>query len=229
LAIWALLLFYFPLTIITRTNQPAHAQIQNRKERREEATLLIKLGIEQYNNKQNQEAINTLQKALVIAQELEARSEMPIILEMLGNTYIQLGQANKGIDFLQQALILYRELAEKGKQEILYRIFPREGRENKAQALEFISKAENIRKKLQSEAIKYVSRGIAMHDRGQFLAALEFYQKALTIYQQIKDASGESKTLYKMGLTSFYLKDYQRAIRHVRNMISVQKNGRKYN
>ncbi|MGV0107572.1 hypothetical protein NSTCB13_06460 [Nostoc sp. DSM 114160] len=66
----------------------------------------------------------------------------------------------------------------------------------------------------KAEADKLFQQGIQQLDTSQFEAALQSWQQALKLYQQIKNRQGEGKALGSLGVAYFYLGNYAKAVEY---------------
>ena len=71
-----------------------------------------------------------------------------------------------------------------------------------------LAQTSEVRK---AEADRLLEQGIEQFNTSQFEAALQSWQQALVIYQQIKDRQGEGNALGNLGLAYYVLGDYIQA------------------
>ncbi len=75
----------------------------------------------------------------------------------------------------------------------------------------------------KAEADRLLQQGRDQANASQFVAALQSWQKALTIYREIKDRLGEAKTLTNMGFVYDSLGDYFKAIEYYQQSLKTAK------
>ncbi len=73
----------------------------------------------------------------------------------------------------------------------------------------------------KAEADRLLQQGRDQANASQFVAALQSWQKALTIYREIKDRLGEAKTLTNMGFVYDSLGDYFKAIEYYQQSLKI--------
>ena len=73
----------------------------------------------------------------------------------------------------------------------------------------------------KAEADRLLQQGREQFRSNQFEAALQSWQQALIIYQQIKDRQGEGKALGNLGSTYRTLGDYAKAIEYLQQSLAI--------
>jgi CHAT domain-containing protein/tetratricopeptide (TPR) repeat protein len=73
----------------------------------------------------------------------------------------------------------------------------------------------------KAEADRLLQQGIQQAQTGQFEAALQSWQQALTIYREIKDRQREGASLSNLGNAYFYLGDYAKAIDYHQQSLAI--------
>ncbi|MEI2423291.1 tetratricopeptide repeat protein, partial [Arthrospira platensis SPKY2] len=86
-----------------QTSQTQAAQLQQ----------LIDLGVQQTQQGQPLQAIETLKQALAIAQSLPSREDEAFANLVLGFNYHRIGQPQEALTYLQQALPIWREVSDR--------------------------------------------------------------------------------------------------------------------
>jgi tetratricopeptide (TPR) repeat protein len=84
----------------------------------------------------------------------------------------------------------------------------------------FIAQADRNR---AAEADRLRLLGIQQYRANQFKTAVDSWQKALTIYREIKERSGEAKSLYNLGLGHNLLGLHQKAIAFLQESLSISR------
>ena len=73
------------------------------------------------------------------------------------------------------------------------------------------------------QAYQLFQQGLGQYQSNQLEAALQSWQKALTIYQEIKDREGERKALGNLGLAYRALGNYSKAIEHLQQQLDISR------
>ena len=82
------------------------AQVEEKKQRRDEALRLNELGEQLFRRGVYREALNNFEQALVIFREIEERQGEGLILNNIGVVYVNLGEYTKALDYYQQSLAI---------------------------------------------------------------------------------------------------------------------------
>ncbi len=64
-------------------------------------------------------------------------------------------------------------------------------------------------------------QGLGQYQKGQRQAAIESWQEALLLYQQLKDRRGEGTTLKNLGATYMALENYSKAIEYLQSFLVI--------
>ncbi|MEQ9234167.1 tetratricopeptide repeat protein [Coleofasciculus sp. E2-BRE-01] len=141
-----------------------------------EAVRLQNQGQQQYQTNQIEAALQSWQQALNIYQQTKERQGEGLILRDLGNAYDSLGDYARSIDrsieYHQQYLAVARET---------------EDRLSEGFALLYLKNA-------------YANQGIQQFQNSQFEAAIQSWQQALSIDQEIKNGQDKGWTSENLGL-----------------------------
>ena len=175
-------------------------------ERKAEADRLLQQGIQQYQTSQVQAAIQSFQQALTTYREIKDRRGEGAALVGLGTAYSAQGDSTQGIEYLQQGLAIARELNHRQLEELAQEI------------LSIVQRPNNPRK---AQADRLLQQGIQQYQTSQFRAALQSWEQALTIYQEIKDRKGERNALGNLGEAYRSLGDYQKAIEYQQQGLAI--------
>ncbi|TYQ24099.1 CHAT domain-containing protein [Pseudanabaena sp. UWO311] len=196
--------------------------------REKEAEQLLKLGDEQYEKSQFQEALQTYGKALKIYQQNKDRKGLGNSQRKLGNIYNALGQYQKAIEYLEQALEIARQVdAQESEGRTLNNLgntYSYLGQYQKA--IEYYQQSIIITKQigdLKGQVIAQGNLGSAYDLIGQYQKAIAHYQKSLDINRQIGYRSGEARALNNLGIVYNYLKQYQKAIEYYQQSLVIAK------
>jgi CHAT domain-containing protein/uncharacterized protein HemY len=160
-----------------------------------EAKSTVNLGNAYVNDGQYRQAISVLENAVKIAQESKERRLEALAFLNLGGAYYELGEFKESIEFFQQTLTIAKEIKDADLEKI-------------AEKLLVLMQAEKQRK----EADKLFEQGAQQYKISQFREALQSWEKALQIYQEIKNRQGEAASLDNLGSAYLSLGQYQKAI-----------------
>ena len=73
----------------------------------------------------------------------------------------------------------------------------------------------------KAEADRLLNQGVEEYDRSQYRQALQSWQQALTIYQEIGDRQGEGNALCNLGIAYYSLGQYQQAIDYSQQALTI--------
>jgi CHAT domain-containing protein/tetratricopeptide (TPR) repeat protein len=216
-----------PIQISTFSSlKSVNAQSISPKEK--EAEQLLKLGDEQYEKSQFQEALQTYRKALEIYQQNKDRKGLGNSQRKLGNIFNALGQYQKAIEYLDQALEIARQV---GDQESEGRTLNNFGNTfdylgQFQKAIGYYQESIGIAKQigdLKGEGIAQSNLGSAYYSIRQYQKAIYHYQQALAITRQINYRSAEARALNNLGIAYSSLKQYQKAIEFYQQSLVIAK------
>jgi CHAT domain-containing protein len=189
-------LITFILTVLQPVvNLPVLFQVsqvfaQTPADRNAEAYRLLQQGREQFKTSQFTAALQSWQQALKIYQEIKDRKGEAVALISQGHAYLKLGDKANEIASFKQALAIAKEINNKNLEKL---------------AQESLQLAQ---------ADRLLQQGKEQYQTSQFTAALQSWQQALKIYQEIKDRKGEGNALANLGLAYFSLGEYTKAIEY---------------
>jgi CHAT domain-containing protein/tetratricopeptide (TPR) repeat protein len=217
----------FPIQVSTFSYlKSVNAQSISSKEK--EAEQLLKLGDEQYEKSQFQEALQTYRKALEIYQQNKDRKGVGKSQRKLGNIFNALGQYQKAIEYLDQALEIARQI---GDQESEGRTLNNFGNTfdylgQPQKAIGYYQQSIGIAKQigdLKGEGNAQSNLGSAYYSIRQYQKAIDHYQQALAITRQINYRSAEARALNHLGIAYNSLKQYQKAIEFYQQSLVIAK------
>ncbi|MBD1893156.1 tetratricopeptide repeat protein [Coleofasciculus sp. FACHB-129] len=219
-----------PLQVVRNTwgSNAALAQVQTRDQRTDEAVRLYQVGVQQLNQGQFQEALETFQTVLGIVREIGERSGEGATLNSLGLVYRDLGQYPQALEYLQQALAIRREVGDKvGESKTLNNIgYVYNNLGQYPQALEYLQQAFAIIREIGDKAGKGAmlnNIGEVYRLLGQYPQALEYYQQALAIHKEIGDKATEGATLNGIGAVNHDLGRYSQALEYYQQALAIHK------
>jgi CHAT domain-containing protein/Tfp pilus assembly protein PilF len=163
-----------------------------------EAFQYFQQGERQFNNKQFKAALPPLRKALKIYQEIHHRENQTAVLDLLARAYFSLKEYRSAIKEIECALAV----------------------------LEVIGYGQEKSPFLKNLAIAYERRGLQQKEACSVSAAIQSWEKALSIYQDLHDWEGECKCINYLGSANQHWGKYCQAI-ELRNkaLVIARKNG----
>jgi CHAT domain-containing protein len=177
--------------------------------REAEANRLKVEGEQAFQTSRYEEAIDKLQQALKLYQEMGNRDEQSATLNLLGMTYKRSSEYQKMGESYQQALTLAKESQNRQEEGIALNglgdsyIFSYKSEYRKA--LEFVQQALNLCKDLPNPQCKVLSlrnMGRIYSDLGEREKALSYYNQSLLLSRAAGNRREEFNTLHNVG--SFY-------------------------
>ena len=204
------------------------AQVQTREQRTDEALRLYKVGVQQEQQGQFREALETFQTVLVIAREIGERQGEGATLNNIGEVYRNLGQYPKALEYYQQALAILKQIGDKATQGTTLNniglVYGNLGQY--PQALEYYRQALAIHKGIgykAGEGTILNNIGEVYRNLGQYPQALEYYRQALAIHKGIGYKAMESTTLNNIGLVYGNLGQYPQALENYQQALAIAK------
>ncbi|WP_019500764.1 tetratricopeptide repeat protein [Pseudanabaena sp. PCC 6802] len=162
-----------------------------------EIDTLCNLGFAYLSLYQYQEAIESYQSVLPILRQMNNQEEEANVLGNLGDTYRSLGEYQQAIEFYQQALPIFRQIGSCSEE---------------LKAL----KNQAFRK----EALTLVHLGSIHLTLNQFEQAIEYYQQALPIFQQVRNFEIEPTALVGIASTCENLSQFEQAIEYYQKALN---------
>ena len=200
---------------------------QTNQEKFEEADRLNKQGIEQYNTSQLQAALQSLQAALEIYQEIEDKEGIAKSLNNLGLVYDDLGQYEKAINYYQQSLAIDQEIEnKKGMADSLNNLgVVYENLGQYEQAISYYQQSLAIEQEIENKAgiaISLHNIGLVYFYSGQNEKAIDYYQQSLAIYREIENKIGIADSLNNLGLVYRSLKQYEKSLDYLKQSLAIE-------
>jgi CHAT domain-containing protein/tetratricopeptide (TPR) repeat protein len=190
------------------------------------ADQLIQQGIEEYETGKSGAAIESLQEALNIYQQIKHRQGEAEALENIGLIYNDMRNYVKAIEFYQQYLGLVRELEdEEGEHtalDSLGNVYYSLG--NNIKAIECHQQSWLIAQKLedvQEEGRSLNKLGLAYAAMGSYREAIQHYQQSLVIAREIEDRQNEAWVLENLGSAYSDFNNYGKAIEYYQQSLAI--------
>ena len=204
------------------------AQVEGKKQRRDEALRLYKLGTQQLNRSEYQEALKNFEQALVIFREIAELQGEGIILNNIGEIYRSLGEYPKALDYYQQSLAIDKQLSDKAGEGITLNnigsVYVNLGEYPKA--LDYYQQALAIHKQIDNKAgvgTTLNNIGLVYDELGEYPKALDYYQQALAIHKQVDNKAGVGTTLNNIGEVYRSLGEYPKALDYHQQALAIHK------
>jgi CHAT domain-containing protein/Flp pilus assembly protein TadD len=200
----------------------------------EEANRLFQQGVEQYQAKQLQLAIQYWQQSLTAYRTLKDHTALANTLKNLSVVYLILPDYPKAIAHLQQYLTITRKVGDRQGEEdaleTLANTYAKSGSYAKAikhyqQYLTIIRQQSNSSQDLprqrKEEGVVLGNLATAYRVIGNYNAAIEFNRKALRIFRELKDRHREGEVLRNLGNAYENVGDYNNAIASYEESIKI--------
>jgi CHAT domain-containing protein/Tfp pilus assembly protein PilF len=204
----------------------ASAQTPMTQNRKAEADRLRQQGIEQFEANQLAAALELLQKALFIYQEIGDRFGQGNTLTNIGTVYYSLGKADEAIHYWQQSLPIARQVGDRPvEQKVLANLGAVYNDRNEyAKAIEYYQKASEISRLLndrQGEEKARSQLGIVYLRTGDYPKALESLRQSLGLARELNDSNRQQRALGNLGIVYYYLSDYALAIEYHQQSLAI--------
>lgn len=162
-----------------------------------DADILLQKGVQQTDNGEWRDAVDTFQQALAVSRYSRDRDRQEIALGNLAVVYGRLGQPDRAIQFYQEAFSIFRN------PEILIRMANFQSRSNqRSEALTSYQQALIIYRQsgnIDRETETLLNIADIYLQLGRTTQTLQAYQEALDIYKRKQNCLGEDETLHRMA------------------------------
>ncbi|MDT9233962.1 CHAT domain-containing tetratricopeptide repeat protein [Limnospira sp. PMC 917.15] len=199
-----------------QTSQTQAAQLQQ----------LIDLGLQQTQQRQPLQAIETLKQALAIAQSIPSREGEAFVNLGLGLNYNRSGQPQAALNFYHQAVRYFQEVNERILEAATLNsiggVYRQIGQPQ--EALTYFQQALSITREVSdraTEATTLHNIGAVYGDIGKPQEALTYLQQALPIRREVSDRAREAATLYNIGLVYRDIGEPQKAIDNLEKALKI--------
>ncbi|MDY6805410.1 MAG: CHAT domain-containing tetratricopeptide repeat protein [Cyanobacteriota bacterium] len=189
---------------------------------------LFSKGVQQTQQGQNLEAIETFEQALAIAKKIQDREKEASINVGIAFNYNSIGKRQEALNFYNEGLIIFRELGDRSLEaQILNSIGQVYSNIGKPQeALKYYQEALPISRELgdrSGEAVTLNNIGGVYDDIGQPQEALKYYDRALPILRELGDRSLEATTLNNIGLVYSNIGQPQEALKNYQDALAIKR------
>ncbi|HEY9666145.1 MAG TPA: tetratricopeptide repeat protein, partial [Coleofasciculaceae cyanobacterium] len=193
------------------------------------ANLLLNLGIRQHKTGQFAAAIESLQKAVLIYQNLSDVRGVANCFSRLGDTYFSLGKYGQAADFYQRSLVFRQAIGDRnGEVEALSSLsnaYLYLGEEQEAKKLE--QQAEALRREIgnpRRQAAFLNNLALDSQSQGEYQQAMEFHQQQLKIARELGNPALEAESLQKLAQAYESQGQYQKAVEIYQQQLEIAKN-----
>ncbi len=218
IAITSIFLVTFPAkAMITNglsiENEEIIVQKQIVQQCEKEASEIFQQGLQQYENKQFQEALKTFKKILIICQKIGDKKAEGEVLNNIGTVYRYLDKYSQALDYLQKSLAIKKQIGDKQSELITLNniaFIYRKLREY-TKALDYYQQALAIQSQIGNKKNQYrilKNMGLVSQKLAKYNLSLDYYQKALNISRSLRNKKGEAITLNEIGLVYENLGEY---------------------
>jgi CHAT domain-containing protein/tetratricopeptide (TPR) repeat protein len=192
----------------------------------EAADELFKQGLEKFENRQFDQAIELWQRALRIYQQVQNSSRERITLTNLGAAYFHLNDYPKAIDYAKQGLAIARAIKDRqgeanalgiiGNTYMAWEKYP--------QAIDYFQQQLAIAKELQVREVEgKVVSNLAFGYRAlkNYPKAIEYHQQELAIARELHNREQEGEVLGNLGFTYQLFEDYSQAVQYYQQSLVI--------
>ncbi len=204
------------------------AQGEGKKQRKNEALRLNKLGVQQFNRSKFQEALNNFEQALVIFGEIGERKDEGAVLNNIGLVYGSLGEYPKALDYFQQSLAIDKQIGNKSGEGTtlnnIGEVYRNLGEYPKA--LDYFQQSLAIHKQVGNKPMEGTTLnniGLVYTTLGEYHKALDYFQQSLAIHKQVGNKPMEGITLNNIGAVYNSLGEYPKALDYFQQSLAIDK------
>ena len=233
-AVLSIFLIALPVEVVVATGLSAAseevivAQKQITKQCEREALEVFELGLQQYEQKQYQEALQTFKKVLLICRKIGDKKAEADILNNIGTVYRYLDEYSQALNFFQQSLAIKKQIGDKKSEVVTLNnigfIYRKLGKYN--QALDSYQQVLAINKLVGNQRSQYITLkniGFVYRKLNKYNFSLDYYQKALTISRSIENKKGEAITLNDIGLVYENLGEYALSLDSFQKSLDIRR------
>jgi len=201
-------------------------QKEYRRIAKAEADRLFAQGMQQYNNSQFKEALQSWQQSLSRYREIRDRKGEGYSLGSLGNAYNRLGEYQQAINYLILSVEITQKIGDRNGEGHslgnLGNVYDSLG--DYQRAIDYYQQSLRIAKEIgdhHGEANSLVSLGNAYNSLGKYQKAIDSYQQSLSITRAMGDHHIKGALLNSLGKAYDFLGEYQRAIDYYQQSLRI--------
>lgn len=174
------------------------------------------------------EALNSLEKSLLIREELGDKKGIAESLAAIGSVYSKSGKLDQALEYLQKCLLLRKEIDDQsGESESYLRIGGAFlGKGELDSALEYFHKSMKLKEKIGYQrgldsVFNYI--GIVYYYKGELDSALEYFRKCLVIREEFGHPASIGVALGNIGEIFACRGDFQSATNYFEKALNIYK------
>lgn len=215
-----------PVNLIPAISQTVSA-------RKEAADRLLKQGDEQISKNQAQEALRSLQQALVIYQEIKDRSGEGTTLKSIGNAYRILKEHEKVITYQQQAYAISLEIKDRDLEaRALNNIgLAYQDLNNPAKAIEFLQRSLTVSQSSQNKKVVMIALrnlGRLHNAQGEYKKAIKLLMQGLEIAKVGQDRQEQGYSYFNLAASFYGLAKYPDALNYLQQSAAIARERKDY-
>jgi len=210
------------------------------KELESRREVLKKLVLTHRGVKDYEHVLEILQEILILDRQLEDKQGEGVTLYMLGMTYKDLGKYKEAITAYEQSLKINQRLDDRDGQSSVLNgladLYQRQGNQTKAEdyqrqasaifnppkKIETASQSDSPEaQKLFNEASEYNESAFDYAEAGKPDQALEYFKKALVMFQEIKYKRNEGRVLGNIGTVYNDIGQTQQALEYYQKALDI--------
>ncbi|MEG4496086.1 tetratricopeptide repeat protein [Microcoleus sp. F10-C6] len=214
-----------PLTVPMMV-QPSWAQSQDSRD--EEIETLIQQAVQQQQQENHRQAIETFQQILAIARQLQNPENEALALLGLGINYDKIGQPQPALEYCNQALVIYQKVGNRSWESITLNYIGRvyDNISQPQEALKYYNQALPIMREVGDrvwEAANLNNIASVYKRLSQPQEALKYYNQALPIMQGLGNRSGEATTVNNIGAVYESISQPQEALKYYNQALPLMR------
>jgi CHAT domain-containing protein/Tfp pilus assembly protein PilF len=213
---------------ITSLNTKTLAQPPTNQARKAEAENLLQKGIQQSQNRQYTEAIETYQQVLAIARAIGDKAILGETLHRIGAIYNNLDDYPQALNFFAQALAIRKQIDDKtgvgSTLNSMGGVYQQQGQYD--QALKLYQQSLAIRREIGDKAGegRTLNNIASLYDsQGKYAQAIEAYQQALAIFKELDNKTGVGALLSNIGLVYSELGQHEQALKFYQQSLAIRR------
>lgn len=176
----------------------------NYRQLQEQARQLFEQGMQQIRSRTHETAVNNLNEALNIYQNIQDRQGEAETLFWLGNAYFAVAKYDEVSNFYNQSLAIAREINYQWLQNQVQEALARFAINNNPQ---------------QQEAHRLMEKAFEQANTGQLEGAEQSLKNALSIYRELQDYEQEARILGNLGAVCNRLGKFSEAIQYLQQLL----------
>ncbi|MGF1492058.1 MAG: CHAT domain-containing protein [Microcoleaceae cyanobacterium] len=179
---------------------------------------LFNQGKQQLSQGDSQSALEKLNQALALSQQIGRRDYEATILNEIAVAYYNLGQYDAALQTYEQSLVIYRQEGNTSGQGVVLTnmgaVYQHQGLYQEAidsheEALAIFQDLHDYQR--QGEILNNI--GAVYHNLGRYNLALELYEQSLELHRSREDYRWQGATLNNIGLLQERLSQYEAALK----------------